>query len=413
MAAARHYAFRENLLLALGTLRAHKFRAFLTILGVLIGTMTVIDVASIFKGFDQQLVEMAESFGTRTVFIFKFSPGFVGPHTRDERLRKSLTLEQANALKALCPSLESVGVEVWTHHGGVPAKYKGVEMLDANFNGATPEDFANINAEITDGRAYTDLDNLHRSSVAVIGSGVAQRLFAGEDPINKVIEVDGHSFTVVGAMAERKSLLGDDGNNRVVMVPYSTFMSLYPDSQDLLITAMAYPGKLAEAQDEITAALRRMRGDKPSAPDSFGLATAETFISQFRDIMRTVVIVALVISSIGLMVGGIGVMNIMLVSVTERTREIGVRKAVGARRSDITWQFLFEAMTLTGVGGILGILGGLALTYFIRAMGWYSAIPLWSVVVGFAASVSIGLFFGMWPAVKAAQLDPIVALRHE
>ncbi len=413
MANRRFHEFRENLLLALDTLRSHKFRAFLTILGVLIGTTTVISVASIFKGFDQQLVEMAESFGTRTVFIFKFSPGIVGPHTRDERLRKSLTLDEALNLKPLCPSLESVGVEVWKHHGSVTAKYKSVEMLDANFNGATPEDFANINAELTDGRIYTDFDDLHRSNVAVIGAGVAQRLFAGQDPINREIEVDGHSFIVVGAMAERKSLLGDDTNNRVIMVPYFTFISLYPDSQDLLITAMAYPGKLADAQDEITAALRRLRGDKPSAPDSFGLATSETFISAFRDIMRTVVIVAMVISSIGLMVGGIGVMNIMLVSVTERTREIGVRKAVGARRSDITWQFLLEAMTLTGAGGLLGILVGMTLTYVIRALGWYSAIPLWSVIVGFAASVSIGLFFGMWPAMKAARLDPIVALRHE
>ena len=159
--------------------------------------------------------------------------------------------------------------------------------------------------------------------------------------------------------------------------------------------------------------LRRVRNDKPAAPDSFGIATAQTFISNFRDIMGTVVLVTMVISSIGLMVGGIGVMNIMLVSVTERTREIGVRKAIGARRSDITWQFLLEAMTLTGTGGVLGILVAVGLTFLIRSLGWYSAVPLWSVIVGFVASVSIGLFFGMWPAMKASRLDPIVALRHE
>jgi putative ABC transport system permease protein len=170
---------------------------------------------------------------------------------------------------------------------------------------------------------------------------------------------------------------------------------------------------LAQAQDEVSAVLRRVRGDKPAAPDSFGIATAQTFIANFRDIMATVVLVTMVISSIGLMVGGIGVMNIMLVSVTERTREIGVRKAIGARRSDITWQFLLEAMTLTGTGGVLGILVAVSLTFLIRSLGWYSAVPLWSVIAGFVASVSIGLFFGMWPAMKASRLDPIVALRHE
>jgi putative ABC transport system permease protein len=413
MANRRYHEFRENLLLALDTLWSHKFRAFLTILGVLIGTTTVISVASIFKGFDQQLVEMAEGFGTRTLFIFRFNPGVLGPHTREERLRKSLNYEEAMALKGLCPSVESVGVELWTHHNGVTAKYRGVEMVDANFNGATSEDFANINAEVPDGRIYSSFDDLHRTNVAVIGADVVERLFVGEDPIGKEIVVDGHPFVVIGAMAKRKSLWGDNPNDRVVMVPYFTFKGLYPDADETMITAMAYSGKLAEAQDEVTAALRRLRGDKPFAPDSFGMATAETFISSFRDIMQTVVIVAMVISSIGLMVGGIGVMNIMLVSVTERTREIGVRKAVGARRSDITWQFLLEAMTLTGLGGLLGVLTGMALTYLIRAAGWYSTVPLWSVIVGFTASVSIGLFFGMWPAMKAARLDPIVALRHE
>jgi putative ABC transport system permease protein len=167
--------------------------------------------------------------------------------------------------------------------------------------------------------------------------------------------------------------------------------------------------------DEVTGVLRRVRGDKLSDPDSFGIATAESIITQFREIMATVVIVTVVISSIGLLVGGIGVMNIMLVSVTERTREIGVRKAIGARRSDIQWQFLLEAMTLTGVGGILGIAAGWTISLLVRTFvpGLPSTVPLWSVIAGFLVAVGIGLFFGMWPALKAARLDPIVALRHE
>jgi putative ABC transport system permease protein len=233
------------------------------------------------------------------------------------------------------------------------------------------------------------------------------------DPIGKEFQVDGHSFEVVGALTKRKSFLGDNGNDRAVFVPYFTFKSIYPQAKENFVTALAFPGRLAQAEDEATAVLRRVRNDKPLAPNSFGIATAQTLISNFRDIMSMVVLVTMVISSIGLMVGGIGVMNIMLVSVTERTREIGVRKAIGARRSDITWQFLLEAMTLTGTGGLLGILLGVSLTFVIRALGWYSTVPLWSVLLGFLVSVSIGLFFGLWPAVKASRLDPIVALRHE
>ena len=415
MATRRYHEIRENLLLALDTLRTHKFRAFLTILGVLIGTTTVIGVASIFKGLDQQLVDMAEGFGTRTLFIFKFDPGKVGPETREERLRKPLTYEQAMDLKELCPSVQTVGVEIFNRGPAVTAKYKGVEMVDTNFSGATADDFQTINADIQDGRLYTNMDDLHRMNVAVIGADVVQRLFAGEDPIGKEIQVDGHTFEVVGALTKRKSFLGDNGNDRAVMIPYFTFKSLYPSAKENFVTAMAFPGKMDQAKDEATAVIRRVRNDKPSAPDSFGIATAQTLISNFRDIIGTVVLVTMVISSIGLMVGGIGVMNIMLVSVTERTREIGVRKAIGARRSDITWQFLLEAMTLTGTGGVLGILAGITLSFLIRTFvpSLPSVVPLWAVVMGFVASVSIGLFFGMWPAMKASRLDPIVALRHE
>jgi putative ABC transport system permease protein len=413
MATGRSHEIRENLLLALDTLRTHKFRAFLTILGVFIGTLTVICVASIFTGLDQQLVEVAEGFGTRSLFIYKFDPGKMGPLTREERLRKDLTYEQAMVLKELCPSVEAVGVEIFNRGPAVMAKHKGVEMVDTNFVGATAEDFQNINADLQDGRLYTNMDDLHRADVAVIGADVVERLFLGEDPIGKELQVDGHTFEVVGTLTKRKSFLGEDGNDRVVFVPYFTFKSLYPKAKEIFVTALAFPGRLAQAKDEATAVLRRVRNDKPTAPDSFGIATAESLISNFRDIMGMVVLVTMVISSIGLMVGGIGVMNIMLVSVTERTREIGVRKAVGARRSDITWQFLLEAMALTGTGGVLAILVGVALTFVIRALGWYSAVPLWSVITGFVVSVSIGLFFGMWPAMKAARLDPIVALRHE
>jgi len=411
----RRQPIRENLLLALDTLRTHKFRAFLTILGVLIGTATVIGVASIFKGLDQQLVEMAQGYGTRTLYVYKFQFGIHFNLTREERMRKPLTYEQGMAIREHCPSVESVSVEIFQWGPAVTAKYKGQEMVDAQLQGNTAEDFQNLNAVLKDGRLFTDIDDLHRRDVAVVGDDVVQRLFLNEDAIGKEINVDGHSYQVIGALEKRKAFLGDNGNDKVICIPYFSYRKAYPNAKENVITALAYQGKVNQAIDEITGLLRRLRNDKPSDPDSFGIATADTFINQFRDMMGTVVLVTIVISSIGLMVGGIGVMNIMLVSVTERTREIGVRKAIGARRSDITWQFLLEAMTLTLAGGVMGILAGYTVSFLVRSFvpSLPSTVPPWSVVAGLVVSVSIGLFFGLWPAVKASRLDPIVALRYE
>ncbi len=411
----RRNQFRENLLLALDTLRTHKFRAFLTILGVLIGTMTVIGVASIFKGLDQQVVDVAEGFGTRTLFIFKWDPGFRFNVTREEWMRKPMTFEDAMAIRDNCPSVESVSIETVRWGPAVTAKYKAQELLDANFSGATPEHFGNIGAELKDGRLYTGIDDLHRRDVAVIGADVVTRFFESEDPIGKTINVDGHNVEIIGTLLKRKQVLGDNGGDRNIWIPYSTYKKIYPNVKDNFITASAFPGRVNQAMDEVRSLLRRRRNVKFNEEDNFGIATAESLIKQFRDIMGTVVLVTVVISSIGLLVGGIGVMNIMLVSVTERTREIGVRKAIGARRSDITWQFLLEAMTLTFTGGMLGVLGGVTLSFLVRTLvpSLPSTVPLWSVGAGLAVAVSIGLFFGMWPALKAARLDPIVALRHE
>ena len=413
--AQRRQPVRENMMLALDTLRSHKFRAFLTILGVLIGTMTVIGVASIFEGLDQRVVQMMEGFGTRTLFIYKFDPGIRTNLTHEEAMRKPLSYEDAMAIRDLCPSVQTVAVETFQWGTPITAKYKGVQMIDANFSGPTPEAFQTMNADLNDGRLFTDVDNSHRRDVAVVGADVVKRLFSTEDPIGKGISVNGHSFEVIGTLNKGKQFLGDNGNDRNIYIPYFTFRKYYPNANDNFITAVAYPGKLDQAKDDVESLLRRRRNVKWSQPDNFGISSADAIIKQFRDIMGTVVLVTVVISSIGLMVGGIGVMNIMLVSVTERTREIGVRKAIGARRSDIAWQFLLEAMSLTGAGGLMGILCGYTLSLLIRTLvpALPSAVPLWSAVVGFIVSVSIGLFFGLWPAVKASRLDPIVALRYE
>jgi putative ABC transport system permease protein len=415
-----HHTIGENLRLALDTVRTHKFRSFLTILGVLIGTTTVIAVTSLIAGLDHQLVEVAEQFGTRTLWVYKLEMGAPRALTREERLRKPLTYEDAMAIKEQARSATMVSAELFTEIGefGLPpvtARYKGHEMADALFVGATADHLLLLNVSLGLGRFYTEADDTHRRDVAVIGNTVRERFFRNEDPIGKTILVDGHSLEVVGTLAKFKSFLGDDQNDKAIFMPYYSFKKAYPQAKDHFICVLVAPGKMNQARDEVTEILRRRRKVKPADPDNFGISSAEQLIGQFRDIISSVALVMVVISSIGLLVGGIGVMNIMLVSVTERTREIGVRKAIGARKIDIVWQFLLEAMTLTGSGGVLGISVGFLISLAVRTFvpSLPSTVPMWSVVAGFTVATSLGLFFGIWPALKAARLDPIAALRHE
>jgi len=411
---------RENLLLALDTLRRNKFRSFLTVLGVVIGTATVIAVTSIVAGLDRQLVDVAQQFGTRTLWVYKLQVG--NPHalTREERLRKPLSFADAMAIKEQSPSAEAVSVELFREMGdfGLPpvtARYKGHDMPDALFVGVTATHLSLINATIGTGRFFSDFEDLHRRDVAVIGNGVRERFFQHMDPIGKTILVDGHSLEVIGTLTKFKSFLGDDQNDKAILIPYNSFQKAYPEAKDNFICVLAREGRMEEAKDEVTALLRRRRHLRATDPDNFGVASADSVITQFRQVIGTVALVMVVVSSIGLLVGGIGVMNIMLVSVTERTREIGIRKAIGARRSDITWQFLLEAMTLTASGGLIGILIGCLLSLTIRTFvpSLPSTVPPWAVAAGFSVAVSVGLFFGLWPAIKAARLDPIAALRYE
>ncbi len=406
----------ENLSLAFDTLRSHKFRSLLTVLGVLIGTTTVIGVASIIAGLDHRLASAVKDFGGRSIYVYKFSPGIhLGRLTREQRMRKPLKYADAMAIAQQCPDVEKVAVEIFQWGPGPNAKYKGQEMYGVNFSGVTPDDFQVTNADLAEGRFFTEAENDHRRNVAVIGADVVTMFFQNQDPIGKDLVVDGNVFKIVGALKKRKTFLGNNGADSAVTIPYWTYRKIYPAAKENAIVATAYPGRIAQAEDEITEVLRRLRHDKPGARNSFGMATADSIIRQFHQITGTVALVMVVLSSIGLLVGGIGVMNIMLVSVTERTREIGVRKAIGARRSDITWQFLLEAMTLTGLGGLLGILTGYLISFLIRTLvpALPSTVPLWSVLAGFVVSISVGLFFGMWPAMKASRLDPVVALRYE
>jgi putative ABC transport system permease protein len=416
----RRQPVRENLRLAFDTLRTHRFRAFLTVLGVVIGTTTVIAVTSIISGLDRQLVDVAEQFGTRSIWVYKLQMG--APHrlTPEERLRRPLSFQDAMAIRDQCPSADAVSVELFHDPGdfGLPpttARYKGEDMANALFVGVTADHLRLMNTTLDKGRFFSDGDDLHRRDVAVIGNGVRERFFPQTDPIGKILLADGHSLEVVGTLTKFKSFLGDDQNDRAIFTPYNTFQKIYPEAKDNFIVAMARDGRMDELKDEITELLRRRRHVKPNDPDNFGIASADSVISQFREVIQSVGLVMVVISSIGLLVGGIGVMNIMLMSVTERTREIGIRKAVGAQRRDIAWQFLLEAMALTASGGIIGIAAGWLLSFAIRTFvpSLPSSVPVWSVVAGFSVATSVGLFFGLWPALKAARLDPIAALRYE
>ena len=417
---AGHHQIRENLLLAFDTLRSHKFRSFLTVLGVVIGTTTVIAVTSLVTGLDNQLVQVAEQFGTRTLWVYKLEMGAPHAMTNEEKLRKPLSYEDAMAIKDQVPDAAKVSVELFNQMGdmGLPpvtARYKGQDMDDALFVGVTAEHLFLLNATLHEGRFFTEPEDQHRRDVAVVGDGVRERFFPHVDPIGKSILVDGHTLEVIGTLTKFKSFLGNDQNDKAIMTPYDTFRKMYPAANDNFICVLSEPGRMDQAKDEVVELLRRRRHVKPKDPDNFGISSAESLISEFRSVIGTVALVMVVVSSIGLLVGGIGVMNIMLMSVTERTREIGVRKALGARRSDITWQFLLEAMTVTASGGLIGIALGWLISVAIRIFvpGFPSTVPLWAVIAGFTVATSVGLFFGLWPALKASRLDPITALRYE
>ena len=406
--------------LALDTIREHKLRAFLTVLGVIIGTGTIIGVGSILTGFDGAVTGVLRSFGTNSLIVFKFK---VGPRTGDltpeERQRKPLTWENAQALQERCPNVERVSAYLFpprfTGANLSKVRYKGNDSMNVDLGG-TDESYAEGGqAEMERGRFITETDNSHHLPIVVIGSDMYKALFSNnEDPLGKSIEVNGHQFEVIGTMKRPANSFPGQRDNRVLL-PYFTMKKMFPAAKDNMLIVVAKQGKMAAAEDEVRTVLRIERRVPLSKPDNFAISTSEQMVQDFRKITALTAVVMVVLSSIGLLVGGIGVMNIMLVSVTERTREIGTRKAVGAKRSDIVIQFLTEAVVLTGLGGLIGMLLGwgisLAAQFVFPSLP--TSVPLWAAASGVLVSVGVGLFFGIWPANKAARLDPVVALRYE
>jgi putative ABC transport system permease protein len=409
--------FKENLQLAFDTVRTHKLRSFLAILGVMIGVSLIILVVGLVEGFRQTIQDEITAEGIDTAFVSRFDQGPQNGHRpKDEKLRKPLTLEDAMAIRELCPAIKQIAVSAFQWQLTHTARYQKNEVEGTDFRGTFPA-YLEVysNATMKAGRFFTEAENEHRENVVVIGENVAKAFFPTiNDALGKEILVDGSTYLVVGVFEKPLGGFGTNDEDRRNVIPYYTFMKLYPSSFELGYRFLAYSGKLDAAVDQLREVLRRRRNVAYSAPDNFSIQTQVEVVRQFNDIIGGVVLAVIVLSSIGLLIGGMGVMNIMLVSVTERTREIGVRKAIGARSRDITWQFLFEAMTLTGTGGLIGILVGSGIVLLVPMVSPLKAIvPAWAVIIGFTVSVSIGLIFGVWPATKAARLNPVEALRYE
>ena len=412
---------RETLKMAIDSVRGHKFRSFLTVLGIVIGVMTAICIASLLTGLRQNIVAMIEEYGTNNIYAFHLSTGPRTSEDRAERLRRPLTIADADAIKAASAVEDVAHIAPNVGYGGGQfddnVTYQGRNYRWGNTSGVSPN-YADItNISLKEGRFITDSDDSQRSNVMVIGVNAAEALFPGYNQIaGAQVRMGGYNFEVIGVLEKRKAgFFGENEEDNAVYIPFRTAQKIAPAKGYVLLVIRGRTGKVQEALAQSEEILRRRRHVKFDEPNNFDIKTADKFIEQFDSITAMVGLIAIAISSLGLLVGGIGVMNIMLVSVTERTREIGVRKAIGARRRDIVRQFLFEAMMLTFLGGVLGVVlaAGIAQLLMLLIPSMPASIPTWAVVTGLTVSIGVGLIFGVWPARKASKLDPIEALRYE
>jgi putative ABC transport system permease protein len=412
---------RENFLTALETLRTSKVRSALTVIGIVIGVSSVISMAAIIQGLNKFVQDKVESLGSRTYFLSRFPPGTDPNHWPERiRMRKYFEYDYAGFVRQAAPDAEivtTVGTRGFFFGDSnlITSGDHSVEKVIVR--GAEPEYSQAIPLfSVERGRFISKFDEEHARAVVVLGAAISESLFPTTDPLGKEVRINGGVYEVIGVFEHDQGLFLGPGVDIFAIIPLSNFKKVFTDAKELIILfTVRKRASIEKAQDEVVLALRRLRRVPPGKENDFELSSPDFLSNLWNQLTGALVILTTVISSIGLLVGGIGVMNIMLISVTERTQEIGVRKAIGARRADIRLQFLLEAVVLTLVGGTIGILIGAGVSTLVRTL--VPSVPatlsyLW-VLIGFVISVSVGLFFGFYPANLAAKLEPIACLRYE
>lgn len=405
----------ESINISLGAIRANKLRSALTLLGIIIGMTTIIGMQSLVSGLQRSVETQLSVLGANTFQVQKF-PAINTSHEAWRRLRnrKDLTLKEYDALQEHASLTRQIGAEVWTF-GNAVIRYADRKTLPTfQVAGGTPEFMENNGYFTRDGRFLSQTDVDHNRRVIVLGQDIVDRLFPFEDPLQKEIRLNAERFQVIGVLESRGQSFGSSQDNLVV-IPIGTFYGIFGSKRSINITVMAKSAEVINnAIEQVIGILRAVRKVAPGQDNDFEIFSSQTLIDAFNNLTKYVRLAAIAIASISLIVAGVGIMNIMLVSVTERTREIGIRKALGATRRQILFQFLVEAIVLCEIGGIIGIAIGIAIGKMISAVSPLpTVIPLWSVVLGLIFCSLVGLFFGIYPATRAARLDPIEALRYE